>query len=123
PTDATNLATRLIEAINGPYELDGHHIVVGMSIGVAIPPQDGTDPYQLLKNADMALYRAKADGRGVFRFFEAEMDARMQALRTLELDLRKAVINGEFELFYQPLIDVRSRRIHAFEALIRWHHP
>jgi diguanylate cyclase (GGDEF)-like protein len=123
PTDATRLATRLIEAINAPYDLDGHHVVVGMSIGIAIPPDDGTDPHQLLKNADMALYRAKSDGRGVFRFFEAEMDARMQARRTLELDLRKAVVNGEFELYYQPLIDVRSRYVHGFEALIRWHHP
>ena len=71
----------------------------------------------------MALYRAKADGRGMFRFFEAEMDARMQARRALELDLRKAVANGEFELFYQPLVDVRSRRVRGFEALLRWHHP
>jgi diguanylate cyclase (GGDEF)-like protein len=123
PMDATTLATRVIEAISEPYELDGHHIVVGISVGIAIPPQDGADPHQLLKNADMALYRAKSDGRGVFRFFEAEMDARMQARRALELDLRKAVMQGQFELFYQPLIDVRSTRILAFEALIRWHHP
>ena len=123
PTDATTLATRLTEAINAPFELDDHHVVVGISIGIAISPDDGTDPHQLLKNADMALYRAKADGRGVFRFFEAEMDARMQARRALELDLRKAVANGEFELFYQPLVDVRSRRVRGFEALLRWHHP
>jgi diguanylate cyclase (GGDEF)-like protein len=123
PTDATNLATRLIEAIGAPYELDGHQVVVGMSIGIAIPPDDGTDPHQLLKNADMALYRAKADGRGVFRFFEAEMDARMQTRRALELDLRRAVVSGQFELLYQPLIDVQTRCVRGFEALIRWHHP
>jgi diguanylate cyclase (GGDEF)-like protein len=123
PNDATNLATRLIEAIGAPYELDGHQVVVGMSIGIAIPPDDGTDPHQLLKNADMALYRAKADGRGVFRFFEAEMDARMQTRRALELDLRRAVVSGQFELLYQPLIDVQSSCVRGFEALIRWHHP
>jgi diguanylate cyclase (GGDEF)-like protein len=123
PTDASTLATRLIDAISAPYDLSGHQVVVGMSIGIAISPDDGIDPHHLLKNADMALYRAKADGRGVFRFFEADMDARMQARRALELDLRKAVTTGEFELFYQPLVDVQSERIRGFEALIRWHHP
>jgi diguanylate cyclase (GGDEF)-like protein len=123
PTDATSLASRLIEAISAPYELDGHHVVVGLSIGIAIPPADGTDPHQLLKNADMALYRAKADGRGVFRFFEAEMDARMQTRRALEVDLREAVVGGQFELLYQPLIDVQTMHVRGFEALIRWHHP
>jgi predicted signal transduction protein with EAL and GGDEF domain len=76
-----------------------------------------------MKNADLALYRAKTDGGGVYRFFEAEMDARMQARRVLELDLRKAIVNGEFELFYQPVIDVKTRQITSCEALIRWHHP
>ena len=71
----------------------------------------------------MALYRAKSDGHGLYRFFEPEMDARMQARRKLEIDLRKAIANGEFELFYQPLVDMRSERITGFEALIRWHHP
>src|SRR5258708_17794580 len=94
-----------------------------MSIGIAIAPEDGTDPHQLLKNADMALYRAKADGRGVYRFFEPEMDARMQARRTLELDLRRAIVAGEFELFYQPLVDARKQYVRGFEALIRWNHP
>lgn len=123
PTDATTLATRLIETITAPYDLNGHHVVVGMSIGIAIPPLDGTESHELLKNADLALYRAKADGRGVFRFFEAEMDARMQSRRVLELDLRTAVLMGQFELFYQPLVDVRSGKVSGFEALIRWHHP
>src|SRR6266545_2469572 len=114
PTDASTLATRLIEAISAPYDLNGHQVVVGMSIGIAISPDDGTDPHHLLKNADMALYRAKADGRGVLRFFEADMDARMQARRALELDLRRAVATGQFELFYQPLIDVQSKCIRGF---------
>jgi diguanylate cyclase (GGDEF)-like protein len=123
PNGATTLAMRLIDAVATPYELDGHQIVVGLSIGIAIAPDDGRDPHQLLKNADMALYRAKADGRGIYRFFEPEMDARMQMRRVLELDLRKALANGEFELFYQPLIDLRTERITGFEALLRWRHP
>ncbi len=76
-----------------------------------------------MKNADLALYRAKADGGGLYRFFELEMDARMQARRALELDLRKAIVNGEFELYYQPIIDVKTGQITSCEALVRWHHP
>jgi diguanylate cyclase (GGDEF)-like protein/PAS domain S-box-containing protein len=121
--DATMLATRMIEAVSAPYVIDGHQVVIGLSVGIAIAPSDGLDADLLLKNADMALYRAKADGRGVYRFFEAEMDARMQVRRTLELDLRRAIVNGEFELFYQPLFNTETREITAFEALIRWHHP
>jgi diguanylate cyclase (GGDEF)-like protein len=123
PTDATALAARLIDAVAAPFELDGHQVIAGMSIGIAISPDDGTEPFQLLKNADMALYRAKADGRGVYRFFEPEMDARMQARRALELDLRKAVVQGDFELHYQPIVDIRTRQIRGFEALVRWRHP
>jgi diguanylate cyclase (GGDEF)-like protein/PAS domain S-box-containing protein len=123
PTDATALAARLIEVVSAPYDVDGHQVVVGISIGIAIAPQDGSDPHRLLKNADMALYRAKADGRGVYRFFEPEMDARMQARRALEIDLRRAVVAGEFELFYQPLVDARVQRVRGFEALLRWRHP
>jgi diguanylate cyclase (GGDEF)-like protein len=123
PTEATTLSTRLIDAISAPYDLDGHQAIVGMSVGIAVAPNDGSDAAQLLKNADMALYRAKADGRGIYRFFEAEMDARMQARRALELDLRKAIAGSEFELFYQPLVDARTERVRGFEALIRWRHP
>jgi predicted signal transduction protein with EAL and GGDEF domain len=94
-----------------------------LSIGIALAPNDGLDPDQLLRNADMALYRAKADGRGLYRFFEPEMDARMQARRRLEIDLRKAIANSEFELFYQPLVDMQTEHVTGFEALIRWHHP
>ena len=123
PTDATALAARLIETVGAPFELDGHEVIVGMSIGIAISPDDGTDPFQLLKNADMALYRAKSDGRGVYRFFEPEMDALMQARRALELDLRKAIAQGDFELYYQPIVDISTRHVRGFEALIRWRHP
>ena len=123
PKSATLLAQRIIETLSAPYEVQGHQIVIGASVGIAIAPTDGHDPDQLLKSADMALYRAKADGRGTCRFFEPEMDARMQARRRLELDLRKAIVQGEFELYYQPLVDMGSSRITGFEALVRWHHP
>jgi diguanylate cyclase (GGDEF)-like protein/PAS domain S-box-containing protein len=123
PTDATSLASRLIEAVGVPYELCGHEVTIELSIGIALAPGDGMDPDQLLKNADMALYRAKSDGRGLYRFFEAGMDARMQARRALEIDLRKAIAKGEFELYYQPFVDMKTECIAGFEALIRWHHP
>src|SRR3954467_4099508 len=87
------------------------------------PPRTRRPPISLIKNADMALYRAKADGRGVFRFFEPEMDARMQSRRTLELDLRKALVEDEFELYYQPLVNLQSDAVSGFEALLRWNHP
>ncbi|WPO38981.1 putative bifunctional diguanylate cyclase/phosphodiesterase [Tardiphaga sp. 42S5] len=123
PSDAAELATRIREVIVAPYELSDHHIVVDTSIGIAISPHDGVDPDQLLKNADMALYGAKAGGRGTYRFFEPEMNARMTARRNLELDLRKALVRGEFELYYQPLVDIARDEICGCEALLRWHHP
>jgi predicted signal transduction protein with EAL and GGDEF domain len=115
--------TRIIEMIGAPFDLDGHQVVVGVSIGVALAPTDSADPDQILKLADMALYRAKAEGRGTYRFFEPEMDAHMQARRTLELDLRKALTEGEFELYYQPMVNLETEEICGFEALIRWNHP
>ena len=102
-----------------PYDLDGHQVAVGASVGVSLAPADGKQADILLKNADLALYRAKADGGGIFRFFEADMDARMQARRLLELDLRKAIMNKEFELYYQPIIDVRTGQITSCEAVRR----
>jgi predicted signal transduction protein with EAL and GGDEF domain len=84
---------------------------------------DASEPDQLLKNADMALYGAKGDGRGTYRFFEQEMDARMRARRELEMDLRNALVNAEFELYYQPLVNLKTNEITAFEALVRWNHP
>ena len=123
PTDATSLASRLIEVIGAPYELGGAQVTVELSIGIALAPGDGLDADQLLKNADTALYRAKSDGHGLYRFFEPEMDARMQARRRLEIDLRNAIANREFELFYQPLVDMQTEHVTGFEALIRWQHP
>jgi diguanylate cyclase (GGDEF)-like protein len=123
PFGATALATRLIAEIAKPFELDGHQVVIGASVGISIAPNDGNDPDRLLKNADLALYRAKSDGRDSCRFFELDMDARMQARRTMEIDLRRALALGEFEVYYQPLVTLETGKICAFEALLRWHHP
>jgi diguanylate cyclase (GGDEF)-like protein len=123
PSDAAVLARRIRASITRPYHVDGHQIVSDISIGISIAPLDGTEPDQLLKNADMALYGAKGDGRGTYRFFEAEMDKRMKERRDLEMDLRQALANGEFELHYQPLVNLQTNEISAFEALLRWHHP
>lgn len=123
PTDAAALSRRVRESITKPYEIDGHQIVADISIGISIAPSDGTDPDHLLKNADMALYGAKADGRGLYRFFEPEMDARAKVRRDLEMDLRKALAANEFELFYQPLVNLKNNEITGFEALLRWNHP
>ncbi|WP_441237234.1 bifunctional diguanylate cyclase/phosphodiesterase [Bradyrhizobium sp. 930_D9_N1_4] len=120
---ARALAGRLVEVISAPYEIDDHQIVIGVSIGISLSPQDSSNPDELLKNADLALYRAKADGRGTYRFFETGMDARAQARRLLEMDLRAALQRNEFEVYYQPIRDVVSDRVVAFEALLRWNHP
>jgi predicted signal transduction protein with EAL and GGDEF domain len=113
----------LIETISAPYELNGHQVIIGTSVGIAVVPVDGDDPDQLLRNADMALYRSKADGRGRYSFFEPAMDARMQARRVLEMDLRDALATGAFEVFYQPLMSIKRRALSGFEALLRWNHP
>jgi diguanylate cyclase (GGDEF)-like protein len=120
---SADLATRIVEALSVPFDIGDHHVVIGASIGIAIAPDDGNDADQLLKNADMALYRAKDNGRGGFHFFEPEMDSKAQARRILELDLRKAVTAGEFEVFYQPIVNLAESRISGFEALLRWNHP
>ncbi|MGJ8590082.1 MAG: putative bifunctional diguanylate cyclase/phosphodiesterase [Yoonia sp.] len=116
-------AERLIEILCQPYQIDDHQIVIGSSIGIALAPQDGTTSEQLQKAADLALYRAKDDGRGNYRFFETGMDARMLARRALEVDLRAAVVNGDFSVNYQPIVALETGRITCFEALVRWHHP
>ena len=123
PTDASELAAELIETFSEPFEVHGHQVIIGTSIGIAMAPADGNEPDQLLRNADMALYRAKAEGRGTYHFFQPGMDAQMQERRRLELDLRKAMLNSEFELYYQPLIQIANGEVCGFEALIRWNHP
>jgi diguanylate cyclase (GGDEF)-like protein len=123
PTDAAALSKRIRESIIKPYQIEGHQIVTDISIGVSIAPFDAEAADPLLRNADMALYGAKADGRGTYRFFEPEMNTRMKARRELEMDLRKALVGKEFELYYQPLVDLQSNDVVAFEALLRWNHP
>jgi len=123
PNEISDHAIRIIAALSAPYVIDGLEVVIGASIGIAISPGDGDTGEELLRNADMALYRAKSDGGGVHHFFEKEMDRRAQRRRDMEIDLRHALANGEFELHYQPLVDLAQDRIVSFEALLRWHHP
>ncbi len=123
PAEATVLAQRIIASISDPFDLDGHQATIGASIGIAVGPGDGLIPDKLLRNADLALYRAKGEGRGTFRFFKSAMDHQMQSRRIMEQDLRKALPSGEFELYYQPVVNLASNDISGFEALIRWNHP
>ena len=124
PEDAASLARRIVERLSERYRIDNHLVEIGASIGIALTsPEGDVRADTLLKNADMALYRAKADGRGTFCFFRDEMAATVEARRTLELDLRKALANEEFELFYQPLVNLKSGKITTCEALLRWNHP
>ncbi|HYF56161.1 MAG TPA: PAS-domain containing protein, partial [Salinarimonas sp.] len=122
PHEAEALARRIVEAVGLPYAVEGNHVVVGTSIGIALAPGDGADPDTLFKNADLALYRAKPEGRGVARFFEPEMDAQIKRRRRLELDLRAAHDGQQFELWYQPQVDAATGVVGGFEALLRWRH-
>jgi diguanylate cyclase (GGDEF)-like protein len=117
------LAEQVLRVVTRPCRINGNEVVTGASIGIAIAPRDGTDAEQLSKNADIALYRAKADGRNKCLLFESEMNARVVARRELELALRAALVHGEFELFYQPIIDLQSGEIRSCEALLRWWRP
>jgi diguanylate cyclase (GGDEF)-like protein len=122
-SEATSLAQRIIAAMSEPFDLDGHQAVIGASVGIATGRADGLSRDKMLRNADLALYRAKGDGRGTFRFFEPAMDLQMQTRRVMEQELRRALASGEFELYYQPVVDLASNEIMGFEALIRWNHP
>lgn len=123
PQDASVLAQRLVERIATPFDLDEHRILIGASIGIAISPNDGQDRNHLLRHADLALYRAKAAGRCGYRFFEPEMNIYAQMRRSLQLDLRRAIEAGEFEIFFQSQICMKTRQVSGFEALLRWQHP
>ncbi len=123
PEGAQRLCRRVIETLATPFNLDGHEVVITASVGVALIPMDGSIPGRLMQNADIALYRAKEEGRNTFRFFEAGMDARLQARKALERDLRLALARDELELFYQPKVELGHNRLSGVEALVRWHHP
>jgi predicted signal transduction protein with EAL and GGDEF domain len=121
--DATDFVTRIHDAIRQPCQCLGHHLSTDASIGIALAPQDGTELDQLIKNADLAMYAAKAEGRRTHRFFEPAMDARAKARLTMEQDLRQAMVDGGFEIHYQPLLDLHSNEVTGCEALLRWRHP
>jgi predicted signal transduction protein with EAL and GGDEF domain len=121
--DAATLSKRIRDSVIKPYQIEGHQIVTDISIGISVAPMDAVESTELLRNADMALYDAKGDGRGTFRFFEPEMNTRMKVRRELEMDLRRALASEQFELHYQPLVTLETNDVNGFEALLRWHHP
>jgi diguanylate cyclase (GGDEF)-like protein/PAS domain S-box-containing protein len=116
-------ANRLLGAVAAPCDLDGHHVNIGTSVGIALAPEHGTDVDQLVKNADLALYKAKSEGRDAYRIFEDAMGVEVRMRRAHQIDLRNALSNDEFELYYQPIVDIQTRQMASIEALIRWHHP
>jgi diguanylate cyclase (GGDEF)-like protein len=123
PAEVTDLVARIYRAIREPYECLGHQVTADASIGIALAPQHGADLDQILKNADLAMYAAKAAGRRTSRFFKPDMDARVQARRILEMDLRQAISEGALEVYYQPCVSLGDNKITGCEALLRWRHP
>lgn len=121
PESAIELSKRICDHMVNPFFIEGHQVCANVSFGIAVAPRDGNQPDQLLKNADMALYKAKGDGRGVYRFFKPQMDEKMRVRRQTEMQLRTAIRNQDFELFYQPIFCARNKTICGVEALLRWH--
>jgi diguanylate cyclase (GGDEF)-like protein/PAS domain S-box-containing protein len=121
--DVMKLVSRIFAAIRAPYQCLGHQVTADASIGIALAPQDGTDLDRILKNADLAMYAAKAAGRHTYRFFEPEMETEVLARRSLEMDLRQAIVDGGFEVHYQPCLSLQDDAITGCEALMRWRHP
>ena len=121
--DVMKLVSRIFESIRTPYQCLGHQVTTDASIGIALAPQDGAGIDQILKNADLAMYAAKAAGRRTYRFFEPDMEAEVRARRSLEMDLRQALVDGGFEVYYQPCLDLKTNAITGCEALVRWRHP
>ncbi len=120
---AAMLAQRLIDALQDPFDVDGHEVAIGVSIGIALAGPSARFSVDLLRQADLALYRAKQDGRSTFRFFAEEMNEKLLARKAMERDLRQALAEGQLQLFYQPQIDLVHGRITGVEALLRWQHP
>ncbi|KYG99400.1 EAL domain-containing protein [Bradyrhizobium sp. DOA1] len=127
PDQVTDLVGRVFHAIRTPFDCMGHHLTADASIGIALAPEHGSALDQILKNADMAMYAAKAAGRRTYRFFEPEMDAKVRERRQLEIDLRHAIaqggLEGGLEVYYQPCLGLKDDRITGCEALVRWRHP
>jgi diguanylate cyclase (GGDEF)-like protein/PAS domain S-box-containing protein len=121
--DVMMLVSRIFQAIRSPYQCLGHQVTTDASIGIALAPRDGSDIDQILKNADLAMYAAKAAGRRTYRFFETDMEAEVRARRSLEMDLRQALVDGGFEVYYQPCLGLQTNAITGCEALVRWRHP
>ena len=122
PNAAVALAAMILKTVSQVCEVDGHEVTIGASIGITFCSDYRDDPEDILRNADLAMYRAKADGRGSFRLFDPEMDLAAQARRQLELDMRKALINGDYRLHFQPIVNLKTRQITCMEALLRWTH-
>jgi diguanylate cyclase (GGDEF)-like protein len=123
PAKAIALSEQIIKKIGAPHRIDGHDVMVGASVGIVTRETSDATPEELLKNADLAMYRAKSDGRGTYRVFNPEMDAAAQARRQLEIDMRASFARGDFKLHYQPLVNLQTKLVSGFEALMRWNHP
>jgi diguanylate cyclase (GGDEF)-like protein len=122
PTFSTSLAERIIEIVGHPHNIDGHEVTVGASVGIAVARPGEMSTESLLKSADLAMYSSKSEGRGTYRIFDPQMDAIVQTRRSLERDMRTSLAQGGFELHYQPLVNLQTKRVTAFEALMRWNH-
>ncbi len=120
--EVMSLAERILHSVGATYDIDDNEVAISASIGIAIAPNDGKNADEILRNADMALYRAKAESRDTWRFFKPQMEADARARRSLELDLRNALANEAFEIYYQPIVDLKTNRILTCEALLRWPH-
>lgn len=121
--DLADIARRIIAELSEPYAIEGHRVVIGASIGIALSPDDGVTSEAIIRNADLALYAAKDSGRGRHHFYAADLHNDAQERRQLEQDLRDALTAGAFELHYQPVVHTVTERITGFEALLRWNHP
>jgi diguanylate cyclase (GGDEF)-like protein len=122
PSSSISLAERIIDVVRQPHDIDGHDVTVGASVGIAIARPRDMDTERFLKSADLAMYSAKSEGRGTYRIFDPEMDQIVQTRRSLERDMRAALTQGDFDLFYQPLVNLQTKEVTAFEALMRWNH-
>jgi predicted signal transduction protein with EAL and GGDEF domain len=120
---ATKVAEKIVDSFSAPIEIEGHQLICGTSIGIALSPSDGDTVETLMKHVDLALYDAKANGRNRFVFFEPGMDEAARTRREIELDLRAAIMRDELTLYYQPLVDIDTGKPNSYEALLRWNHP